>query len=150
MRICNNAKVRLPTVNVCTKNGVLPNIWPTDPSSANLTSDGYIIDKSPYLLVFIVDSTVGYFSSFSATFTAPSGYDPNKVFIPCNIITNPQGSGLDNYLIYYVLNAVLANGQTQRETFNYKVAVTPYLADGSASPTPQVMNTGSIQNDPNS
>ena len=147
MKICSNTKVRVPTVNICMKNGSVPNIIPSDPSSANFTSDGYIIGTSAYILTFILDSNVGYFDSFSAVFTPTSGYDPSKVFLPCTIVTNPRGSGLDNYLMYLVLNGSLASGQTKTESFTCRVSYVPYTGSGTPGPL-QSMNGGEINNDP--
>jgi hypothetical protein len=119
-----------------------------DPSSASLTGDGYAIDKSPYMLTFIVDDSVGYFSSFSAVFTPTSGYDPSKIFFPCNIVTNPRGSGLGNYLTYIVMNGVAANGQSNTETFTCRVTFNQYGPQGATTPIVRAMNSGSIKNEP--
>jgi len=148
VKVCDNTKVRLPTVNVCVDGSGVPNITPQDDSSAELTSDGYNIGNSPYILTFILDSSLGYFADFyAATFTPMTGYDPTLVFIPCNIVTNAQGSGLPNYLMYLVRNAVSGNGQTKAEIFSCTVGYQPW---GTPKPKLQLMNGGSITNDPNS
>jgi len=145
VKVCDNTKVRLPTVNVYVDGSGVPNIIPNDDGSAELTSDGYNIANSPYILTFILDSELGYFSDFTATFTPMTGYDPSLIFIPCNIVTNPQGTGLPNYLMYLVRNAVSANGQTKAEIFSCTVSYQPW---GSPKPELRAMNGGSIQNDP--
>ncbi len=161
VNICNNTKVRLPTVNILLPAGSngLPNIIPGDASSAALTSDGFSIGCGPYLLTFILPASIGSFKGFSATFTpTTTGGDPSLIFIPCNMINNAANSGLNNYLMYIVMNGVFANNQPKgtKQTFNYKVK---YSLNGSSVPkgkgksevidgiTFYTDNSGSIEND---
>jgi hypothetical protein len=153
VKICENSKLRIPTVNVFVEKGITPNIIPLDPASAQFTSDAYPIDYSPYVLAFIISSDVGYFDDFSATFTTKSGVAPEAVFIPHNIVTNPQGSGMNNYLMYLVQNGVCANGQKETASFNYGVTFNKYetsIVEGlpKTAIVRAYANTGSIDNEP--
>ncbi len=158
-KVCDNTKVRLPTVNIVLTSPPtpLPDIIPSKTSSALLTSDGYMIDTSAYLLTFIIDSSIGYFEDFSATFSSATGFDSSLVFKPCNIITNLPDSGCNNYMMYLVLNCCTANqqGKGKTEKFSYKVTYVIYDESapvGSATPSCKggvhylTNNSGSIDN----
>jgi hypothetical protein len=123
MRISQNTHVRNPAASlyITGPNFLLPDIIPASQNTAQLTSDGYPIDTSPYLLTFVIDSSVGYFDAQSFSYAPTSPYTGTS-FVLCNLVTQTTPTaGVNNYLMYYVLNGVCGNGipRTQFVQFTY-------------------------------